>query len=120
MTFDEMLEFCLAFPGAWQDDPWGGHVVAKVDQKIFAFVDDASAGLKCGRHRDEADEWLLRYPDDASVMPFLGRSGWNTLSLGGAIPDREIREAIEDSYLTIVSQLPKIRRPEGWDAPLPG
>lgn len=114
MTFDEVLEYCLAKPGAWRDEPWDGEVVAKVDKKIFAFVGRSSVGLKCG-DREEADIWLDRYPEDASVMAYIGRSGWNTLRHDGAIPDREIREAIDDSYLMVVSKLPKSRRPEGWD-----
>ena len=40
-------------------------------------------------------------------MPYIGRSGWNTLTFGGAIPDDEILEAIDTSYDTIVSKLPK-------------
>ena len=115
MTFDDLLAYCLALPGAWQDEPWEGHVVTKVDEKIFAFLGDGSVGLKCGSGRDEADEWLARYPDDASVMAYIGRSGWNDLSLNRAIPDDEVFEAIDDSYLAVVSKLPKKRRPDGWD-----
>ncbi len=115
MTFDDLLEYCLAKPGAWRDEPWEGHVVSKVDEKIFAFLGTDDVGVKCGTSRDEADEWLLRYPEDASVMAYIGRSGWNTLQLNGAIPDVELLEAVDDSYLTIVAKLPKRRRPEGWD-----
>lgn len=115
MTFDEMLTYCLAKPGAWQDEPWDGHIVTKVDEKIFAFLDDESVGLKCGNGRDEADEWLKRYPQDAFVMSYIGRSGWNTLRVNGAIPDDEVWEAIDDSYLAVVAKLAKRRRPEGWD-----
>lgn len=109
------MAFCLDRPGAWQDEPWEGTVVAKVDKRIFAFVSDEGLGVKCGTDREEADEWLLRHPEDASVMPYIGRSGWNTLRVGGAIPTRELLEAIEDSYLMVVSKLPRSRRPEGWD-----
>ena len=115
VTFGDLLRYCLAKPGAWQDEPWEGDIVAKVDQKIFAFLGDRAVGLKCGDDRDEADIWLHRYPDDASVMAYIGRSGWNTLRIGGGIPDREIEEAIDDSYLMVVSKLPKKRRPAGWD-----
>jgi predicted DNA-binding protein (MmcQ/YjbR family) len=115
MNFDELLEYCLAKPGAWRDQPWGDGVVAKVDKKIFAFVGEGSVGLKCGDTRDEADGWLLRYAEDASVMPYIGRSGWNVLRTDGAIPRDEIRDAMDDSYLAVVSKLPKVRRPEGWD-----
>jgi predicted DNA-binding protein (MmcQ/YjbR family) len=108
------LAYCLGKPGAWQDEPWEGDVVAKVDQKIFAFLGGPggdSVGVKCGANRDEADEWLARFPEDASVMAYIGRSGWNTLRFDGAIPDEEILEAVDASYDIVVSKLPKSRRP---------
>ena len=112
MTADELLAYCLAKPGAWQDEPWEGDVVAKVADKIFAFLGGAQGvGVKGGRNRDEANEWLARYPDDASVMAYIGRSGWNTLRVGGAIPDDEIYQAVDDSYDLVVSKLPKRLRP---------
>ena len=112
MTGDQLLAYCLGKPGAWQDEPWEGDAVVKVGSKIFAFLGSGSAvGVKCGPNREAADEWLLRYPDDASVMAYIGRSGWNTLRIGGAIPDDELVEAIDASYATIVSKLPKKDRP---------
>jgi predicted DNA-binding protein (MmcQ/YjbR family) len=112
VTPDELLRYCLGKPGAWQDEPWEGDVVAKVGPKIFAFLGTGeSVGVKCGATRDEADEWLTRYPDDASVMAYIGRSGWNTLRLGGAIPDDELIAAVDDSYDAVVAKLPKKDRP---------
>jgi predicted DNA-binding protein (MmcQ/YjbR family) len=114
MTWDELLGYCLAKPGAWQDEPWDGDVVVKVGAKIFVFLgsEEASAvGLKCGPTREVADEWLARYPDDASVMAYIGRSGWNTLRVGGAIADDELLEAVDASYEAVVSKLPKKDRP---------
>jgi predicted DNA-binding protein (MmcQ/YjbR family) len=112
VTPDELLSYCLNKPGAWQDEPWDGDVVAKVGAKIFAFLGSGgSVGLKCGTTREEADEWLVRFPADAAVMPYIGRSGWNTLQIGGAISDDEVREAIDASYEAIVAKLPKKDRP---------
>ena len=114
MRAEELLAYCLAKPGAWQDQPWEDDVVAKVGDKIFAFLGaGTSVGVKCGASREEADEWLLQYPHDAHVMPYIGRSGWNTLHIGGAIPDGEILEAVDVSYRTVVSKLPGSRRPTG-------
>ena len=48
-------------------------------------------------------------------MAYIGRSGWNDLAFGGAIPDDELLEAVEESYRLVVSKLPKKHRPEGWD-----
>jgi predicted DNA-binding protein (MmcQ/YjbR family) len=114
MTWAELLAYCLAKPGAWQDEPWDGDVVTKVGSKIFAFfgsVPGTSIGLKCGATREVADEWLKRYPDDVTVMAYVGRSGWNTLRVGGAIPADDLLEAIDWSYDAVVSKLPKKDRP---------
>ena len=103
-------EYALAKPGAWADQPWEGDHVAKVDAKIFCFLGDSAIGVACGT-RAEADEWIAEYPDDASVMPYIGRHGWNTLRIDGAIPADALREAIDTSYGLVVARLPKSRRP---------
>ena len=119
MTRDELLSYCLAKPGAWEDEPWEGDLVAKVGDKIFAFFGNTgdAVGLKCGRDRDEADELIARYPDDVTVMAYIGRSGWNTVRIGGAVPDDELRELIEASYDAVVAKLPKSKRPSLPGAP---
>ena len=82
--------------------------------KIFVFFGvHSSIGVKSATTRDEADEWLIRYPDDARASPYIGRSGWNVLSTAGGIPDDELLEAIETSYELVVAGLPRKLRPEG-------
>jgi predicted DNA-binding protein (MmcQ/YjbR family) len=44
-------------------------------------------------------------------MAYIGRSGWNTVRLGGAVPDDEILELVDASYETVVAKLPKRQRP---------
>jgi predicted DNA-binding protein (MmcQ/YjbR family) len=118
VTHDELLAYCLDKPGAWPDEPWGDGVVAKVGPKIFAFLravgpggEALGVGVKCGAGREAADEWVLRYPRDASPSHYIGRSGWNSLAIGGAIPDDEIFEAVDASYEMVVARLPKKDRP---------
>ena len=119
MDFDTALEYCLEKSGAWQDEPWGDTVVAKVGPHIFAFLGDPrgnTVGVKCARSRDEADEWLDRYPEDAHPMPYLARSGWNSLRLDGGIPDDEVFDAIDTSYALVLTKLPKRDRPAQPDS----
>lgn len=112
MTPVEVCDYALAKPGAYPDEPWDGDQVAKVVGKIFVFgLGGSGIGVKCAATRAEADEWLIRYPDDAAVMPYIGRNGWNVLTIGGVIPDDEILEAIDTSYDLIVSRLPTSKRP---------
>ena len=124
VTRDELMAHCLEKPGAWPDEPWEGDVVAKVGSKIFAFLgagvpsgQPVTIGLKCGATREAADEWLLRYPDDVSVMPYIGRFGWNSLRIGGLIPDGELLEALDASYQAVLSKLPRKDRPADPAAP---
>ena len=106
----ELIGYCLAKPGAWRDEPWEGDVVAKVGDKIFAFLGSTGVGVKLGS-RAEADEWIAEFPEDASVMAYIGRHGWNTLALGGAIPDDALLEAVDTSYELVVTKLPRAQRP---------
>ena len=88
--------------------------MAKVGAKIFAFLGRRPpVGVKCGPNREVADEWLARYPDDASVMPYIGRSGWNTLRIGGAIPDDEVLRGGGRVLRDRGGKLPKKDRPAG-------
>ena len=53
MTWEDLVAYCLAKPGAWQDEPWEGDVVVKVGAKIFAFFGSGtSVGVKCGASRE--------------------------------------------------------------------
>jgi len=114
------LAYCLSKPGAWRDQPWDDTVVAKVGPKIFAFLGsleqpgDATGtiGLKCG-DREAADLWVERYPGAVKPMPYLARYGWNSFRLGGAVPDDDLVELIDDSYAYVVAGLPRSQRPSG-------
>ena len=79
-------------------EPWEGDVVAKVADKIFAFLGSGrSVGVKCGANRDEANEWFHRYPRRP------GHGLYRPLGVehprpDGAIPDEEIFDGIHGSY----------------------
>jgi predicted DNA-binding protein (MmcQ/YjbR family) len=53
MTWEDLLAYSLAKPGAWQDEPWEGDVVVKVGVKIFAFFGSGTpVRVKCGGSRE--------------------------------------------------------------------
>jgi len=115
VSVSRWLDYCLAKPGAWQDEPWEGDIVAKVGDKIFAFLgateDQTTIGLKCG-DREAADLLIDRYQGAATKMAYIGQHGWNTFALDGTIPPDEIQDLIDTSYDLIVAKLPKSKRPD--------
>jgi predicted DNA-binding protein (MmcQ/YjbR family) len=108
----DLVAYCLAKPGAVPDTPWEEDLVAKVGGKIFAFL---GGGVKCGRDADEAAELRQRFPGAVTVMPYIGRYGWNSVALDGAVgdipDDDELRELVDASYDAVVARLPKRLRP---------
>ena len=88
----------------------------KVAGKMFALsaLDSAplSVSLKC------EPELAARLRETyAAVEPgyHLNKRHWNTVLLDGSLPDRTIREMLEDSYDLVVAGLPRAtQRRLGW------
>jgi predicted DNA-binding protein (MmcQ/YjbR family) len=111
----DWMGYCLAKPGTWPDEPWEGDLVAKVGGKVFAFLGSGhgsarAIGLKCG-DREMADLLVERYPGVVVRSAYIGKHGWNTVTLDGTIPDDEVAELIDTSYALVVAKLPKKDRP---------
>ncbi|MEU8676273.1 MmcQ/YjbR family DNA-binding protein [Streptomyces sp. NPDC048560] len=111
MTPQELRAFCLAFNASVEEFPFGPEAsVFKVLGKMFALsVLDArplTVNLKC----DPDDAIRLREEYEA-VAPgwHMNKRHWNTVTVSG-LPDRMVRELIEDSYDLVVAGLPKAER----------
>ena len=112
MEREALIAYCLAKPGAEETYPWGeAELVAKVGGKGFAFIGPESVSVKCGRDAAEAAEWRDRYPAAITSSSYVGRYGWNSVDLTGAVPDDEVRELVDASYDAAVAALPRSRRP---------
>ncbi|MBO8193678.1 MmcQ/YjbR family DNA-binding protein [Streptomyces oryzae] len=114
MKPEELRACCLEQNGAWEDFPFPGNPglsTFKVREKIFAFSaldeDPLRVSLKC----DPEIAVQLREAHPA-VRPgwHLNKRHWNTVLLDGSLPDRTVREMIEDSYDLVVAGLPRWER----------
>lgn len=109
----DWLDYCLAKPGAWRDEPWEDVVVVKVGPRIFAFLGAAppivEIGVKCG-DREAADLWLRRHPGAGRWMSHLGRGGWNSYTVAD-LADDDVAELLDLSYELVLAKLPRSRRP---------
>ena len=109
MDLEAFREYCLTKVNVTEGTPFGGDVlVFKVGGKIFALasLDDVPGhvNLKCDPER--ALDLRDRYEE---VQPgyHMNKKHWNTIELGGRIPDAELRRMIDHSYELVVARLPK-------------
>ncbi|MEU5080101.1 MULTISPECIES: MmcQ/YjbR family DNA-binding protein [Streptomyces] len=113
MTPEELRAFCLSFNAAVEDFPFGPEFsVFKVLGKMFALTTlDArplTVNLKC----DPEDAVRLRGEHEGLIVPgwHMNKRHWNTVTVDGTLPDRLVRELIEDSYDLVVAGLPRAQR----------
>ncbi|MBZ9643940.1 MmcQ/YjbR family DNA-binding protein [Streptomyces sp. PSKA30] len=113
MTPQELRAFCLSFNAAVEDFPFRPEIsVFKVLGKLFALTTlDArplTVNLKC----DPEDAVRLRADHPGLIVPgyHMNKRHWNTVTVDGELPDRLVRELIEDSYDLVVAGLPRAER----------
>ncbi len=116
MDAAELRGWCLAHRGAVEDLPFGPESSAfKVRGKVFAIsaLDRAPLEVSVKCEPDLAVALRDSYP---AIRPgyHLNKRHWNTIAVAG-LPDRLVRDLVEDSYDLVVSALPKRTREElGW------
>lgn len=111
MDLEEFRDYCLTKPDATEGTPFGEDtLVFKVNGKMFALasLDEVPprVNLKCDPER--ALDLRDRYEE---VQPgyHMNKKHWNTVVLGGAVPEAEMRRWIDHSYELVVARLPKRR-----------
>ena len=100
-----------AYPGAWEDHPWG-ETVYKVGKKVFVFLgvdsDDGSFGMTCKLpHSSEAAITMFSWCEPTGYG--LGASGWVSAHFGRRddVPVDLLKQWIDESYAAVA---PKRKR----------
>ncbi|WP_309049536.1 MmcQ/YjbR family DNA-binding protein [Streptomyces sp.] len=111
MTPDRLRALCLEFNGASEEFPFGPDVsVFKVAGKLFALswldAEPLRVNLKC-----DPDEAVRLRAEHPAIAPgyHMNKRHWNTVTVG-ELPERMVRELVEDSYDLVVAGLPKAVR----------
>ena len=118
MTTAALRKLCLSFPGANEDFPFGPETsVFRVEKKLFAIAaleaSPLKVSLKC--EPELAEELRASYPDAIAPGYHLNKRHWNTVLCDGALPDKMVRDMVEDSYDLIVAAMPTaVRERLGW------
>ena len=107
MNVEEIRLYCLEKNRVTESFPFDDTtLVFKVLNKMFALVnlkDNHSINLKCDP--DKAIELREHY---TAVLPgyHMNKKLWNTVELDGSVPDKLIKEWLDDSYALVVENLP--------------
>jgi predicted DNA-binding protein (MmcQ/YjbR family) len=112
VTPDQLRKHCLAQPEAVEEFPFTPeHSVFKVEGKMFALSalgrEPLEINLKC-----EPELAIQFRGSHECVRPgyHMNKRHWNTITIGGDVPDRMVRDMVEDSYDLVVDSLPKRKR----------
>ncbi|MBO7937760.1 MmcQ/YjbR family DNA-binding protein [Streptomyces sp. S9] len=113
MTPDELRARCLSFNEAVEEFPFRPEIsVFKVLGKMFALSSTDERPLKVNLKCDPEDAGRLRAEHPGLIAPgyHMNKRHWNTVTVDAGLPDRLVRELIEDSYDLVVAGLPRAER----------
>ncbi|MFI1163395.1 MmcQ/YjbR family DNA-binding protein [Streptomyces sp. NPDC020801] len=113
MTPQELRALCLSFNAAVEDFPFNPETsVFKVQGRLFALSALDARPLKVNLKCDPEDAVRLRAEYEGLIVPgwHMNKRHWNTVTVGDELPDRLVRELVEDSYDLVVAGLPRADR----------
>lgn len=110
MTISELLQYCMAKPGAEQSvhSDWKATQI-KVSDVLFAMVKEVedqrpAVALKAS---PELAELLRQQHRDVRPSQHLNKAHWSTVYLDGSLPDSQIYYTVDASYQQAVKMLPE-------------
>jgi predicted DNA-binding protein (MmcQ/YjbR family) len=118
MTKQELIDYCLTFPAAYEDYPLdstsdhaddaSAYIRYRVNKKGFALIYNRNGKLRINLKCDpfEAD-FLRQIYTDVTPGWHMNKVHWNTITLGGDVPIDELKRMIQHSYELIK---PKTRK----------
>jgi len=107
MDIDWIREYCLALPQTTEKVQWGGDLVFKIGEKMYAVValepGDHWLAFKCSPEEFRA---LVERPGIVPA-PYLARAQWVALETHDALPADEIKRLLSQAYSLIFTKLSK-------------
>lgn len=119
MTRRELTDHCLTMPLAYEDYPFddgdahsddGAWTVMRhrANKKGFAHIYDRHGKLCINLKCDPVEaDFLRQMYTDVTPAYHMNKVHWNTVALGGDVPEEELKRMIERSYDLIK---PKVRK----------
>jgi len=113
MNAEEIRTLALSFPQTTECFPFDEFtLVFKVEDKIFLLVslDAQPLRFNAKAEPEKALEWRDHYPENILPGYHMNKKYWNTIVGDNVLKQAFLREIIFESYLQVVSGLPKKKR----------
>ena len=106
MTNESIREHCLSLPHTSEVVQWQEHLLFKVCGKMFAIIDldGHSCAFRCDPERYAE---LVEMPDIVPASHNMWKYQWVTTETLDALPEREFRDLLTQSYHIVRATLPK-------------
>jgi predicted DNA-binding protein (MmcQ/YjbR family) len=107
MTLESIRQYCLSLPHATEQVQWGNDLLFKVAGKMFAVAPLEPApvclSFKC------TPENFAELTERPGIKPaaYMARNHWISLEREDALPARETKALLRQSYDMVFAKLPK-------------
>jgi predicted DNA-binding protein (MmcQ/YjbR family) len=102
MNKRDLIDYCLTYPGAYEDYPFDENWTAmrhSGNKKSFAFIYERDgklcANLKCNPVKADFLRQMYR---DVTAAYHMNKEHWNTVAIGGDVPEDELFDMIAHSH----------------------
>lgn len=102
-TREEVASYCLTMPDTYRDEPFHDDnwtvIRLKGSRKIFAWIFEREGNLWVNVKTDPQWRDFWRNAFEAVVPAYhLNKEHWNSLILNGTIPEKTVKQMIQESY----------------------
>jgi predicted DNA-binding protein (MmcQ/YjbR family) len=108
MDIESVRSFCLSLPHTDEKVQWGNDLLFRIGEKMFAVAalepsHGVALSFKC------TPEKFAELVEQEGIIPapYMARHHWVGLERFDALPDRELKELIKNSYQMTLAKLPR-------------
>ena len=108
MDIESVRSFCLSLPHSDEKVQWGNDLLFRIGEKMFAVAalepsHGVALSFKC------TPEKFAELVEQEGIIPapYMARHHWVGLERFDALPDRELKELIKNSYQMTLAKLPR-------------
>ena len=118
MDIESVRSFCLSLPNTDEKVQWGNDLLFRIGEKMFAVAAlEPSHGVALSFKCTPETFAELTERDGIIPAPYMARHHWVGLERFDALPDRELKPLLTNSYRLVLEKLPRKLRAELEAAP---